>query len=143
MNFSYIQKQNAHHMIRFNDLMPGDLVIAEYDGQQWEGVVKELNREDKEVCVETPVQEFWFRPEDLYPIPLSDDALTKLGFTKVVNGDGVKYMKDSFRLVAPSVNDFSPLDIWWREDRRHLREPISVHQLQNHYYQMTKVELNP
>ncbi len=130
-------------MIRFNDLMPGDLVIAEYDGQKWEGVVKELNREDKEVCVETSVQEFWFKPEDLYPIPLSDEALTKLGFTKEVNGNGIKYMKDSFRLVAPSANEFFPLEIWWREDRRHLREPIHVHQLQNHYYQMTKVELNP
>ncbi len=34
-------------MIRFNDLKPGDLVIAEYEGKKWEGVVKELNREDK------------------------------------------------------------------------------------------------
>jgi hypothetical protein len=130
-------------MIRFNDLKPGDLVIAEYDGQKWEGVVKELNREDKEICVTTSVQDFWFTPEHLYPIPLSDEQLRNLGFEKTENGNGVKYMKDSFRVHLPVKDDFSNLEIWWREDRRTLNEPISVHELQNHYYQMTKVELNP
>jgi hypothetical protein len=130
-------------MIRLNEIQPGDLVIAEYDGDTWEGTVKELNHEDKEVCVETSVQQFWFKPEHLFPIPLSDEQLTKLGFTSAQNGNGVKYMKDSFRIVVPSKNDFSRLEIWWREDRRELNHPISVHELQNHYYQMTKVELNP
>jgi hypothetical protein len=131
-------------MIRFNELKPGDLVIAEYEGEKWEGVVKELNREDKEVCVETAVQEFWFSPEHLYPIPLSEEQLVKLGFTKTQNGSGgIKYMKDSFRVQIPRENDFSRLEIWWREDRRELLQPLSVHELQNHYYQMTKVELNP
>lgn len=130
-------------MIRFNELKPGDLVIAEFEGQKWEGVVKELNREDKEVCVETSVQEFWFTPEHLFPIPLSDEQMQKLGFSKVQNGSGTKYMKDSFRVLVPNEKDFSRLEIWWREDRRELTQPISVHELQNHYYQMTKVELNP
>jgi hypothetical protein len=130
-------------MIRLNEIQPGDLVIAEYDGQTWEGTVKELNHEDKEVCVETSVQEFWFKPEHLFPIPLSDEQLLKLGFTSAQNGNGVKYSKDSFRIVVPSKNDFSRLEMWWREDRRGLDHPISVHELQNHYYQMTKVELNP
>ncbi|MBL7700011.1 MAG: hypothetical protein JNK79_17730 [Chitinophagaceae bacterium] len=130
-------------MIRFNDLKPGDIVLAEYEGEKTRGTVKELNREDKEVCVETPVQEYWYTPEHLYPIPLNDEQLTYLGFTKMENGNGVKYMKDSFRLQIPVKNDFSNMEIWWREDRRHLTQPISVHELQNHFYQMTKVELNP
>lgn len=130
-------------MIRFNDLKPGDLVLAEYEGEKTRGIVKNVNREDKEVCVETNVQEFWFTPEHLYPIPLSDEQLQYLGFTKAENGNDVKYMKDSFRIHLPVKNDFSNLEIWWREDRRHLNHPISVHELQNHYYQMTKVELNP
>jgi hypothetical protein len=129
-------------MIRFNELKPGDLVLAEYEGEKSEGVVKELNREDKEVCVETSVQEFWYTPEHLYPIPLSDAQLQKLGFTRVDNGNSVKYMKDSFRILVPNRDDFSNVEIWWREDRRHLTHPLSVHELQNHYYQMTKVELN-
>jgi hypothetical protein len=131
-------------MIKISELQPGDIVMAEYEGQLWEGTVKELNKEDKEVCVETSVQEFWFKPEALRPVPLSEEQLLKLGFQKVDNEDGsVKYKKDSFRLVVPHKGDFSNLEIWWREDRRHLHQAIYVHELQNHYYQMTKVELNP
>lgn len=130
-------------MIKFNELQPGDLVIAEYEGQQWIGTVKELNREDKEVCVETSVQEFWFTPEHLYPIPLSDQQMLNLGFKKIEVDSGVKYIKEAFRLRIPKENDFSAPEIWYREDRRELKGPINVHQLQNHYYQMTKVELNP
>lgn len=130
-------------MIKFNELKEGDIVMAEYEGQQWEGIVTELNKEDKEVCVQTAVQQFWFTPEHLYPIPLSEDQLARLGFQKQVNADGsAKYMKDSFRLVVPNTGDFHPLEIWWREDRRLLADPIYVHELQNHYYSMTKVELN-
>ena len=69
-------------MIRFSDLKVGDFVIAEYDGEKWEGTVTELNREDKEVCVETEVQEFWFKPENLLGIPLSDEQLIRLGFIR-------------------------------------------------------------
>jgi hypothetical protein len=130
-------------MIKLHELQPGDLVMAEYEGQQWEGVVKELNREDKEVCVETEVQEFWFTPEHLSPIPLDDAQLAKLGFHKHENEDGsVKYSKDSFRLLLPRKGDFTDMEIWWREDRRHLHHSLYVHELQNHYYQMTKVELS-
>lgn len=131
-------------MLKLSELQPGDIVMAEFEGQRMEGTVKELNKEDKEVCVETSVQEFWFKPEDLYPIPLTEEQLLKLGFEKVENADGsVKYKKDSFRVLVPNKGDFSDIEIWWREDRRHLRQSINVHELQNHYYQMTKVELNP
>ena len=129
-------------MIRFNELKAGDIVMAEYEGQRREGIVKNINREEKEINVETEVQEFWYTPEHLFAIPLSDEQLTNLGFTKEENGNGVKYMKDSFRLVTNRKGDFSNIEIWWREDRRVLNHAISVHELQNHYYQMTKVELN-
>lgn len=130
-------------MIKFNELKIGDIVLADFEGQKWEGVVKNLNREDKEVCVETEVQEFWFKPNDLYPVTLNEEQLTKLGFQKVENGDGsVKYMKGAFRILLPKAGDFSNMDIWWREDRRHLHQPVFVHELQNHHYDMTKVELN-
>lgn len=130
-------------MIRFNDLKPGDIVLAEYEGQKVRGTVKALNNDEKEVCVETPVQEFWFSPEHLFAIPLNDEQLQYLGFTKVENGSGAKYSKDSFRLQVADKNNFNNIEIWWREDRRQLTQPIAVHELQNHYYQMTKVELNP
>jgi hypothetical protein len=129
-------------MIKLSELKAGDIVMAEFEGQKVEGVVTDLNKEDKEVCVETDVQEFWFTPEHLYPIPLSHEQLIKLGFTVQENSDGsAKYMKDSFRLLVPVKSDFTNIEIWWREDRRHLHKNIYVHELQNHYLQMTKVEL--
>jgi hypothetical protein len=131
-------------MIKFSDLRFGDIVSAEYEGQRWIGMVKELNREDKEVCVETDVQEFWFKPEALYPIALDNEQLVKLGFTRHDNEDGsVKYMHNSFRVYLPKKDNFSQLEIWWREDHRYLNSPLAVHELQNHHYQMTKVELLP
>lgn len=131
-------------MIKFQELKPGDLVLAEFEGERVEGVVKQLNREEKEVCVATSVQEFWFTPEHLFAIPVNEATLLKLGFVKHLNEDGsVKYMKDSFRVLIPKGNDFTNFEIWWREDRRHITSPLFIHELQNHYYQMTKVELNP
>ena len=130
-------------MINFQEIKVGDLLLAEFEGKQTEGIVKDLNKEDKEICIETGVQEFWFTPNHLNPIPLSDRHLAKLGFTKQSNTDGsAKYSKGSFRMLLPRDGDFSEMEIWWREDRRHLVKPIHVHELQNHYYQMTKVELN-
>ena len=129
-------------MIKMQDLKVGDFIFADYEGEKWEGIVKELNWEDKEVCLETDVQEFWFKPEYLYPIPLNEDQLLKLNFEKQENGDNsVKYMKGAFRIFLPEKDNFSKLDMWYREDRRHLNHGISVHELQNHYHQMTKVDL--
>lgn len=129
-------------MIKFSELQPGNVVVAGFEDVQSEGIVKELNHEDKEVCVETAVQEFWYSPNDLYPVPLDDAQLKKLGFEKVDTGDQVKYMKGAFRILVPRGGDFSHFDMWYREDRRNIRHPMSVHELQNHHYQMTKVELN-
>jgi hypothetical protein len=131
-------------MIKISDLKFGDLVIAEYEGQQREGMVKDIDRAEGKACVEDHVQEFWFEPEHLYPITLNDEQMRRLGFTMSENGNGsVKYMKDSFRVQLPKKDDFSTMEIWWREDHRFLNKPIFVHELQNHYYQMTKVELLP
>ena len=129
-------------MIRFHELKIGDIVMAEFEGQWWEGEVIELNREDKEVCVRTNVQDFWFKPEELRGIPLNDEQLKKLGFEKEVTGNGsVKYKKGAFRILIPQKDNFNEFEMWYREDKRHLKEPIFVHDLQNHHLQMTKVEL--
>jgi hypothetical protein len=129
-------------MIKFNDLKIGDYVMGEFEGKLWEGEVVRLNNEDKQVCVETDVQEFWFEPEHLFPIPLNDESLRKLGFEQDAQEDGtVKYKKASFRLVVPAKDDFSHIDMWYREDRRHHPDIHYVHQLQNAHLQMTKIHL--
>lgn len=129
-------------MIKFNEIKVGDYLMGEFEGKMWEGEVTRLNGEDKQVCVATDVQEFWFEPEHLYPIPLSDEALRKLNFIREDQEDGtVKYKKASFRMVIPGKDDFSSIDIWYREDRRHHPDIHYVHQLQNAYLAMTKVHL--
>ncbi|HLK30994.1 MAG TPA: hypothetical protein VKT28_20620 [Puia sp.] len=129
-------------MIKYNELKVGDIVNAEYEGTMKEGEVTDLDGQDKLVCVQTDVQDFWYEPEHLYPIAVTDEQLNKFGFEKVENSDGtVKYKKDAFRILLNKKDDFSSFEIWYREDRRHIAHPISVHELQNHYSQMTKVEL--
>jgi hypothetical protein len=129
-------------MIKFNEIKVGDIVLVDNDGRHVEGEVTELNHEDKEICVRTSVQEFWFTPDQLFPIPLDDEQLKKFHFEKVENPDNtVKYMRGPFRILLPQKGNFSVFEIWYREDRRHLTHPVTVHELQNHYHQMTKVEL--
>ncbi len=129
-------------MIKFSDIRIGDYLKAEYDGKMWEGEVVNLNGDEKQVCVQTEVQEFWFETAQLYPIALSEEALLALNFARQSNDDGsVKYMKGSFRVVTPRAGDFSSIEMWYREDRRHHPDVHYVHQLQNQYLDMTKIHL--
>jgi len=129
-------------MIKMQDLKEGDIVQVKFEGQEWEGIVKDLDNIEKKVCVQTPVQEFWFGSADLFPVPLDEEQLVKLNFDKQENEDGsVKYLRGPFRIYLPVKGDFSRLEVYYREDRRHLNHRIAVHELQNHYHQMTKVDL--
>ena len=142
LNYLYSLIENECHMIKFNEIKIGDIVMAEYNGQRFEGEVTELNHDDKEVCLQTDVQEFWFTPDELFPIPLDEGQLKKFHFEKQVNSDNsVKYLRGPFRILVPPKGDFSSFEMWYREDKRHMTHPVSVHELQNHYHQMTKVEL--
>jgi hypothetical protein len=130
-------------MIKFQDIKIGDYLMADNDGDTLQGEVTNLNGDEKQVCVDTGTQEFWFETSQLKPIPLDDEQLTRLKFTRQENEDGtVKYLKGAFRILIPSKGNFSPLGIWYRDERRHIIQPLSVHQLQNHYFEMTKVHLN-
>jgi len=128
-------------MIKISDLKVGDYVIAGFDGKSSRGEVIDINREDGQAEVRTGEQEFWYGPEDLEPIPLDEKELLLLGFERQEMEDGVvKYLKGPFRVLVEN-GDFSHLTAWYREDRRHWNQPLMVHELQNHYLQMTKVGL--
>lgn len=130
-------------MIKFHELKIGDIVQVQYNGMKSEGEVIDLDHEDKEACVKTDVQDFWYTPDQIFAIPISDEQLRKFGFEKVENSDGtVKYKKDAFRILLSSKDAFSDFEMWYREDRRHMTHPISMHELQNHYLQMTKIHLD-
>ena len=129
-------------MIKFSEIKIGDFLIGEYEGQKWEGEVVRLNNDEKQVCLATDVQDFWFETEDLYPIPISNEALLKINFIREDMPDGsVKYKKGSFRMLIPKPDDFSHMDVWYRDDKRRNPDIRYLHQLQNHYLQMTKVHL--
>ena len=129
-------------MIKFHEVKVGDYLIADNDGDMKRGEVTNLNGDEKQVCVDTG-QEFWYETEQLRPIPLSDKELMDLKFQKHVNDDGtVKYMKGAFRMLIPKEGDFSRMEIWYRDETRHMNHAISLHNLQNHYAEMTKVHLN-
>ena len=130
-------------MIKFQDIKKGDYVLARQDGTTWAGEVTNLNGDEKEICVDNGVQEFWFKTEELSPLPLDEEQLMKLNFQKEELEDGsVKYKKGSFRILIPKPDDFSAMEIWYRDDKRHNPQIQYIHQLQNHYLQMTKVHLN-
>ena len=129
-------------MIPFHELRIGDIVLIEFNGQRMEGEVTDKADADRLICVDNEVQGFWYTPDDLVGIPLDENQLMKFGFEKEVQPDGsIKYLRGPFRILLPQAGSFAHFEMWYREDRRHIIEHISVHQLQNHYHQMTKVDL--
>ena len=129
-------------MLKIGDIKQGDVIMVNDEGVRREGTVTRINHEEGMAFVDNGVQEFWYAPEDMEPIPLSDEQLLKFGFQKEDFNGGVKYKKDSFRLVIPQKDDFSNVEMWWREDRRHFNVPLGIHQLQNLHLAMTKVPLH-
>ena len=130
-------------MIKFNEIRVGDYLIADNDGDKKQGEVTDINGDEKQICVDTGAQGFWYELDQLYPIALDESQLFNLKFQREENGDGsIKYLKGAFRILLPAPNDFSHFEIWYRDEKRHILQPIFVNDLQNHFYEMTKVHLN-
>ena len=128
-------------MLKINHLKSGDIITVNDEGVMREGRVVSTSPEENQALVDNGVQEFWYTPEEMAAVPLDENQLINLGFTKEEDNGTVKYKKDSFRLVTPKKGDFSNIEMWWREDRRHFSFPIGVHELQNLHLDMTKVHL--
>lgn len=128
-------------MLKIGNLRSGDIIMVNDEGIMREGTVVEISHEENQALVDNGVQEFWYSPDEMTAVPLDEDQLMKLGFTKEEQEGAVKYKKDSFRLVTPRKGDFSNIEMWWREDKRHFSFPLHVHELQNLFLDMTKVHL--
>ena len=131
-------------MIKIQELKQGNFVIAVFEDIERRGRVQEVAIDDKMVRVITEQgnQDFWYDVENVYAIPLSDAEMGRFGFGRELLPDGaIKYKKDAFRLVIPKENDFSEVELWYREDIRKNPNVHTVHQLQNQFYQMTKIYL--
>lgn len=129
-------------MLKIGNLKSGDIITVNDEGIMREGTVVRTSQEENQALVNNGVQEFWYSPEQMHTVPLDESQLQRLGFTSEETDGLVKYKKDSFRLVTPKRGDFSQVEMWWREDRRHFNVPLGVHELQNLYLDMTKVHLD-
>ena len=130
-------------MLKFHELKTGDQVIADNDGDKKRGEIVNLNGDEKQVCVDTGSQGFWYEMNQLSPVPLNEEELMNFKFHRQLQDDGsVKYLKGAFRILIPKESDFSRLQLWYRDETRHIETQINVHNLQNHFYEMTKVHLN-
>ena len=77
-------------MIKIHDLKVGDVVVANYEGKGWEGEVVQLDHDDKQICVDTGVQQFWFDQADLNAVPINDRILRDYNFESHENGECCK-----------------------------------------------------
>ena len=131
-------------MLKFQNIKVGDFFMADNDGDVLKGEVTNLkNGTPQQILLDVGAQEFWYDMNHLSAIPLSDEALADLKFSRQVNNDGtVKYSKGAFRIMLPAESDFTAMEIWYRDEKRHILATIAVHELQNHFLEMTKVHLN-
>ncbi len=128
-------------MLKIAHLKSGDIIQVNEDGVLREGTVVTISHEENQALVNNGVQDFWYSPEDMDALPLDENQLLQFGFTREESNGSVKYKKDSFRILTPKKGDFSNLEMWWREDRRHFSFPLGVHELQNLHLDMTKIPL--
>jgi hypothetical protein len=131
-------------MINLHDVKAGDTVLVDYEGNTVEGQVLEVNREDKQVCVQTGEQEFWYDLDVLHAIPLNEDQLLKLKFKKegAENGNGRIYVRGPFSVKLYELGNGQPATrLDYRDEHREIKESITVNQLQNHYHEMTNFHL--
>ena len=121
-------------MLKIGNLKSGDIIMVNDEGVKREGTVVKTSQEENQALVNNGIQEFWYSPDNMTAIPLDENQLVKLGFSK-------EEVDDSFRLVTPIKGDFSNVEMWWREDKRHFAFPLGVHELQNLHLDMTKTHL--
>lgn len=132
-------------MINLSELKVGDIVLAKYEEQVMEGKVLQVDHELKQICVLThEEQESWYSPEDLFPIPLTEEQLVKLKFARTeeapVNGNGQAYVRGPFTVIL--TDGAQPTTtLHYRDETRNIAGGIMVHQLQNHYAGMTLFHL--
>jgi hypothetical protein len=129
-------------MIKISDLKEGDVVRVLFDGEERDGIVTEVDREENQAQIDNGIQEFWYNPDQIVPVPMTEDRLINvLGFEKEEIPEGVKFRKGAFRIIVKDPGNYTNIDLWYREDHRHFNNALYLHELQNHHLDMTKVQL--
>ncbi len=131
-------------MIPIHDLKMGDLVNVDFDGTLTRGSVLQFDRENNQVCVATnDEQESWYAPSDLYPIHLDKTELENLQFVPTTAENGsVTYVRGPFSIVAKDSSSLEDITLLYRDEaHRVFHHGLALHELQNHYLDMTNVHL--
>jgi hypothetical protein len=133
-------------MIKLHDVRTGDNVLVEYEGRRLEGHVINVNREDKQVQVQTGDQDFWYPLDSLYALPLDEEQLFKHKFQKdeaLSDGGNTRvYVRGPFSVKLHEVNGHAATRLDYRDEHREINGPITINQLQNHYHEMTNFHLD-
>lgn len=124
-------------MINFSELKVGDIVLAKFEEQLTEGSIVQIDVDNRQACVLHGEQEIWYSPEDLFPIPLTEEQLIRLKFKKTDNG----YERGPFTVQLPNGSDPHTV-LHYRDETRNIPGSLMVHQLQNHYQGMTLYHLD-
>ena len=56
-------------MVKISELKQGDIVKVLDSGEERLGVVTDTSWEENMACINNGVQEFWFAPADIVPVP--------------------------------------------------------------------------
>lgn len=130
-------------MIKFNELKQGNWILVLNEGTWMEGVVRHVNADDGgQIEVETGVQRAWYTQEEVQALPLSEHYLLKLGFEKETMESGnIKFKFGPFRVLSGPTLRFTDFLMWYREEKSHIKYPMTVHQFQNLYEQMVKIPI--
>lgn len=129
-------------MIPINEVSLGNWVQINLDGQLLVGKVERKSVERIGVASEAELG--WYFPDDVYPIPLNEEWLYFLQFKDSadpeLNGYGRAYTHGPFLLHYPDKNNdaYAVLSCHGVHNQE-IKRRMSVHDLQNHYHEMTKV----
>jgi hypothetical protein len=129
-------------MIKISDLKEGDVVRILDEGVERDGIITDVDREENQAKIDNGIQEFWYNPDQIVPVPMSEERLVNvLGFEREDVPEGVKFKKGAFRIIVKDPGNYTNIDLWYREDHRHFNHALYLHELQNLHLDMTKVHL--
>lgn len=130
-------------MIPFSHIKTGNYFKIRDGETLREGIVRNIDLGSKQVEVYNGIQDFWYNTEELVPIIVDDFQLKRLQFTAEPREEGGwKYKKGAFRIYLPQEGRFDQMTLKYRDEVRHIHGPMYVHELQNHFHEMTKVLLD-
>lgn len=129
-------------MIPMHEVSLGNWLQINLDGQLLVGRVERKSVE--RIGVATEAELGWYFPQEVFAIPLTEDWLYYFNFQdstdSELNGSGRAYTHGPFLLHYPDKgnNAHIILSCHGVHDEE-FHKPLFVHELQNHYHEMTKV----